>query len=86
MLTICVRQSPKQNVLIDYRSKQPIYCIISMMYLTFEGFATYVTTVRTAFLVLAGLVADKGAFLCETLLADITAKGTLASVCPMVFI
>lgn len=52
----------------------------------FEGLATYVTTVRTAFLVLAGFVADEGTFLCEALLTDITAKGTLASVCPVVLI
>lgn len=53
---------------------------------TFEGFATYVTAVRAAFLVLAGLVADEGAFFCEALLANITAERTLTSVCPVVFI
>lgn len=52
----------------------------------FEGFATYVTAVRTAFLVLAGLVTDEGPFLCEALLTHITAEGTLAGVCPVVFI
>ncbi len=35
---------------------------------------------------LAGLVADEGAFLCEALLTNITAERTLASVCPVVFI
>lgn len=86
MLTICVNQCPKQNMSIDYRSKKALYCVISMIKLTFEGFATYVTAVRTAFLVLAGFVADEGAFLSETLLTDVTAKRTLTSVCPVVFI
>lgn len=54
--------------------------------LTFEGFATYMTTVRTAFLMLAGLVADEGAFLCEALLTNITAERTLTCVRPVVFI
>lgn len=53
---------------------------------TFEGFATYVTAVRAPLLVLAGFVADEGTFLGETLLTDVTAEGTLASVCPVVFI
>ena len=57
-----------------------------MAYLTFEGFATYVTAVGTTFLVLAGLVADEGAFLREALLADIAAEGTLAGVRPVVFV
>lgn len=52
----------------------------------FEGFATYVTTVGAALLVFAALVADEGAFLCEALLTNITAKRTLTSVCPVVFI
>lgn len=53
---------------------------------TFERFVAYVTTVRTAFLVLAGLVADKGAFFREALLAHVTGKRTLAGVRPTVFI
>lgn len=57
-----------------------------MLSVTFEGFATDVTTVGTTLFVLAGLVADEGAFFCESLLTDITAEGTLASVRPVVFI
>lgn len=60
--------------------------IMIMSNQTFEGFATYVATVGPAFLVLAGLVANEGAFLCEALLANIAAKRTLASVCPVVFV
>lgn len=61
-------------------------CMNSTEYQTFEGFATYVTTVGTALFVLAGLVADEGAFLREALLTNIAAKRTLTSVCPVVFI
>lgn len=53
----------------------------------FEGFAADVTAADgTAVLVLAGLVAEESAFLCEALLTDVTAKRTLASVSPVVFI
>lgn len=44
------------------------------------------TAVGPALLVLARLVAEEGSFLCEALLADVTAKGTLPSVSPVVFI
>lgn len=54
--------------------------------LTFEGFAADVAAVGAALLVLAGLVADEGAFLREALIANITAERTLAGVCPVVFI
>lgn len=59
---------------------------ISAACLTFKGFATYVTTVGAAFLVLAGDMANEGAFLCETLLTELTAKGTLTCVCAVVFV
>ena len=57
-----------------------------MAFLTFEGFATDVAAVGSALLVLAGLVADEGAFLSEALITNITAERTLAGVCPVVFI
>ena len=44
------------------------------------------TAVRTALLVLAGLVPDEGAFLCEALLTNITAERALAGVSPVVFV
>lgn len=53
---------------------------------TFECFVAYVTTVGTAFLVLAGLVADEGTLFRETLLTNLAGKRTLAGVCPAVFI
>lgn len=52
----------------------------------FESFTADVTAVGAAFLVLAGLVSEKSAFLCEALLTDITAEGPLAGVSPVVFI
>lgn len=60
-----------------------VTCVI---HLTFKGFVTYVTAVRATFFVLAGLVANKSTFLREALLADVAAEGTLAGVCPLVFI
>lgn len=60
--------------------------IDNTLYRTFEGFAADMTAVRTAFLVLAGFVADEGAFLGEALLANIAAERTLAGVCPVVFV
>lgn len=53
---------------------------------TFEGFVTYVAAVGAALLVLAGFVAQEGAFLREALLANVTAERTLPSVRPVVFI
>lgn len=50
----------------------------------FECFVTDVTAVGSALLVLAGLVSKEGTLLCETLLADVTAVGTLACVRPVV--
>lgn len=52
----------------------------------FECFVTDVTAVRSALLVLAGLVAEQSAFLGEALLADVTAVGSLAGVCAVVLI
>lgn len=43
-------------------------------------------TVWTTLLVLAGLVAHEGALFCEALLANVTHKGSLAGVCPVVFV
>lgn len=53
---------------------------------TFERFVAYVTTVGTAFLVLAGLVSDEGALFREALLTHVAGERTLASVRPTVFI
>lgn len=55
-----------------------------MLHGTFEHFVTDVTAVGLALLVLAGLVSKEGTLLCETLLADVTAVGTLARVRPAV--
>lgn len=63
-----------------------ILSIVQSAYRTFEGFVADVTAVGTAFLVLAGFVADQRTFLCEALLTHITAEGTLTGVCPVVFI
>lgn len=61
-------------------------CTDNMLYQTFKGFAADMTAVRAAFLMLAGFVADEGAFLGEALLANIAAKRTLTGVRPVVFV
>lgn len=58
----------------------------TLTFCTFEGFVAYVTTVGTAFLVLAGPVSDEGAFFREALLAHVAGERTLASVRPTVLI
>lgn len=57
-----------------------------VLHLTFEGLAADVAAVGAAVLMLAGLVAEKSSLLCEALLTDFTAEGTLTSVCPVVFV
>lgn len=70
--------------LLGGNHKEP--CVESISYQTFEGFPTYVATVWPALLVLAGFVADESALLGEALLAHVAAVGTLAGVCPVVFV
>lgn len=57
-----------------------------LTFCTFECFVAYVTAVRSAFLVLAGLVPDERALFCEALLTHVAGERTLASVRPTVFI
>lgn len=57
-----------------------------MCALTFECFVTHVTAVRSALLMLAGLVAEQSAFLGEAPIADVTAVGSLTGVCTVVLI
>jgi hypothetical protein len=64
-------------------SSQIILCV---EFLTFKGFATYVTTVRPPLLVPAGDVANKRAFLREAVLAELTAEGALTRVGPVVLV
>jgi len=58
----------------------------SKKYFTFKGFGTYVAGVGPALLVLASDVANERPFLCESLVAELTAEGTLARVCPGVLV
>lgn len=66
--------------------KGPMCFIDNILYQTFKGLAADVTAVRPAFLVLAGFVADEGAFLREALLTNIAAERTLTGVRPVVFV